>query len=172
MSVSRTTEILENELNKYQTTVVSASQTRPGNNTAYTALDVVGTDAATNMQFSNIVTVAGNTVIITGVRLRLDVNAISAGQGAFRLHLYTSAPTAITDNLAFNLIVADRSKYLGYIDIDAVSDLGDTLYSEKNNINKQIKTVTTSIFGVLQTMAGFTPTASIVKTVTLTVLGV
>lgn len=171
-AVERQTEIMESDYNKYKSTVTSATSTRPNDTTAYTALDVVGTSPATNIEFANVTSVAGNFVVITGVSLRVDVASIPSGMSSLRLHLYNSAPTAIADNTAFNLPSADRSKYLGYVDIDTPLDLGDTLYIENLNINKQVKTVTTSIFGILQTIGAYTPSSQTVNTVTLHTLGV
>lgn len=153
-------------------TTVSSSTTRPNDTTAYTALDVVGTSPVTNIEFANVTGVAGSSVIVTGVALRIDVNAVPSGMTGFRLHLYDSEPTAIADNSAFNLPSGDRSKYIGYIDIDTPIDMGDTLYIENLNVNKQVKTVTTSIYGILQTMGAFTPSAQTVKTIKLRVVGV
>ena len=145
---------------------VTATQTRPDNTTGYAALDVVGTDPAAVMTFATGLT-AGKGFAVFGARLRIDVAAIPAGMSSFRLHLFNAAPTAITDNLAFDLIAADRSKYLGYIEISGLLDLGATVWAEVDNINFTGELVTASLFGVLQTVAAYTPTASVVKTVTL-----
>lgn len=145
---------------------VSATQTRPDNATPYTALDVVGTNPATNMTFATGLT-AGAGFVVYGARLRIDVAAIPAGMASFRLHLFNAAPTAIADNVAFNLIAADRAKYLGYVEISGVLDVGDTLFAEVDNINFTGKLATASLFGVLQTVGAYTPTAQAVKTVTL-----
>lgn len=145
----------------------SASVTRPNNVTAYTALDVIGQDGGTAiMTFSRIGNVGGYSEI-TDVNLRVDVNAIWAGSGAFRLHLYNASPTSVTDNDAFNLVSADRSKYLGYVDIAAPVDAGDTLYSQNKGVNKTILLApdVNTVYGVLQTIAGYTPAASEVYTV-------
>jgi hypothetical protein len=150
--------------------VSSASQTRPNNTTPYTALDVCGTDAATNMSFAGVGATTGGVVIITSLALRIDVAAIPASMATFRLHLYSSAPTAITDNLAFNLPAADRAKYLGFIETAATPlDLGDTLFARAENINfiAQLNAGSTTLSGILQTVAGYTPTALAAKTVTL-----
>lgn len=151
-----------------------ASHTRPDNTTAYTAFDVVGTDAATNLIFTDAYGVPGSEILINRVTLRIDVNAVPSGMGAFRLHLYNSAPTAITDNSAYNLPSADRAKYLGWIDIDAPTDIGDTLYSDTKNVNFQAKLAdgSTNLYGILQTIAAFTPSALTAKTIELHTLGV
>ena len=147
----------------------SASQTRPANTTAYTAGDVVGTDVATNLTFANIGSVAGGCFEILRVSLRVDVTAVPSGMSTFKLHLFNAAPTAITDNLAFNLISADRSKYLGYITIYQPEDFGDTLWGQDDKVlfKGKLAAASTTLYGVLQTSAGYTPTSGAVKTVAI-----
>ena len=154
--------------------VTSASQTRPNDTTAYTALDVVGQNPAANLTFANVLPDAGGTFVILGARLRIDAAAIPAGMTTFRLHLYSEAPTAIADNAAYNLPAADRAKYLGYVTIGNILDIGDTLYLQSDNINVtgKLAAASTSLFGILQTVGAYTPTASVVKTITLNVAGV
>jgi hypothetical protein len=149
---------------------VSAAQTRPANTTPYTALDVVGQDPAANMSFLA-VGAAGSAFVILGARLRIDVAAIPAGMTSFRLHLYNAAPTAITDNLAYNLIAADRGKYLGFITIASAVDLGDTvnLQADELNFTGKLAAASTTLYGVLQTVGAYTPTSAAVKTITLNI---
>ena len=153
---------------------VSVSQTRPNDTTAYAALDVVGQGPAANIVFSNIVADEGGAFVIFGARLRIDVAAVPAGMSNFRLHLYNAAPTAIADNAAYNLPAADRAKYLGYVEISGLLDIGDTLWAETDNINftGKLAAASTTLYGILQTVAAYTPTASVVKTVTLTIAAV
>ena len=153
---------------------VSASQTRPNNTTAYAALDVVGQDSAANMVFSNVITDEGGTFVIFGARLRIDVAAIPAGMSSFRLHLYNAAPTAIVDNAAYNLPAGDRAKYLGYVEISGVLDICDTLWIQATGVNfvGKLAAGSTSLWGILQTVSAYTPTASVVKTVTLNISAV
>lgn len=150
---------------------VSATQTRPNDTTAYAAGDVVGTDAATNLIFSNVLPDNGAGFVILGARLRIDVAAIPSGMTGFRLHLYNAAPTAIADNAAYNLIAADRAKYLGFITISGVRDNGNTLWGQDDglNITGKLAAGSATLYGVLETIAAYTPTASVVKTVTLNV---
>ena len=152
----------------------SVSQTRPNDTTPYTALDVVGTDPATNMIFTTALPIAGSHFVVMGASLRVDVGTKPATMDGFRLHLYDSAPTAIADNTAFNIPSADRSKYLGYITLTTPTDFGDTLYGQTDNINfkRKLAVGSTTLYGILETIAGYTPTASTVKTVTLHIVGV
>jgi hypothetical protein len=147
--------------------VSAVDTTRPADTTAYAALDVLGQDPAANLVFTGVGSVAGGHVIIMDVSFRQDVGAIPSGQDGFRLHLFDAAPTAIIDNATFNLIAADRTKYLGSIDLSSSLDLGDTIWSRSNNINFKCKlaSASTTIYGVLQTIAAFTPSASTVRNV-------
>jgi len=149
--------------------VSSASTTRPNDTTPYTALDVVDGASPANLTFSNVGAVAGGHIFITGASIRIDVAAVPAGMSSFRVHLFDAAPTAIADNAAFNLIAADRAKYLGFIEIGTPLDLGDTLFGRTDNMNFKTKlaTASTTLYGQLQTVGAFTPAAETVKTITL-----
>lgn len=147
---------------------VTATQTRPNNVTGYTALDVVGTDPATNLTFATGLE-AGSGFAIFGARLRIDAAAIPAGMTSFILHLYTVEPTPIVDNAAYNLPAADREKYLDYIEISGIKRLGDTLFASVNNLNitGKLANGAASLYGILQTTGAYPPIALTVKTVKL-----
>lgn len=149
--------------------VSSGTQTRPADTTAYTALDVVGTIAAANISLANIGSIQASYFTITGVTLEFDINAVPSGMGNFRLHLFDAAPTAIADNDAFNLIAADRAKYLGYITLGTPVDLGDTLISCTDTLNfrRKLASASTTIYGVLQTVDAFTPVSEAVMAITI-----
>lgn len=155
----------------------SASFTRPNDTNAYTALDVLSdsTSAPTVLTFASIGPTAGK-VILTRATLEIDVSAIPSGMGAFRIHLYNASPTAINDNAAYDLPSGDRTKYLGFIEIPTPYDLGSTLWADTEAmfqpIRMEIQLVTSSIYGIPQTVAGYTPTASVVKKINLFSLGV
>lgn len=151
----------------------SATFTRPDNATPYSIGDVVGTDAAANRSFANVLAVAGGKFIILGVKMRIDAAAIPAGMTSFRLHFYDAAPTAITDNVAFNLPSADRAIYLGYITFDTGLDLGDTVWYQNDNVNfaGKLAAASTTLYAQMETVTAFTPTNLCVKTIWLTVMG-
>lgn len=152
----------------------SASQTRPADTTAYAAGDVVGQSPAANITFANVLPNAGGTFVVLGARLRIDVAAIPAGMSGFRVHLYNAAPTAIVDNAVYSLPADDRAKYLGYVTITTTRLLGVTVWVQDDNLNVTGKLAagSTSLFGILETIAGYTPTASAVKTISLVVASV
>jgi hypothetical protein len=128
--------------------------------TPYDANDVVGAGGGNAvMQFVAIAAGAA-TVVIDSVSLSIARAAIIAGETTYRLHLYNvTPPSALPDGAAFDLLASDRASYLGFIDIGTPADLGSTLYIEKNDINKIVKTVSPHLFGYLVTMGPFTPTA-------------
>lgn len=161
-------------INNGGSVAISASSTRPDNTDAYIAGDVVGTSPATNISFSGVSSVAGGSVVLQSISLRIDVAAIPAGMSTFRLHLYNADPTAIADSAAYNLPSGDRTKYLGFIEVDTPIDLGDTLWVQKDNIGMLINLATgsTSLYGMLETRGGYTPTALVAKTLALHVLEV
>lgn len=157
----------------------SVSVTRPSNTTAYTGGDVIGiADAGTPanagsaiLTFSSIGQ-TGELIRIVSATLEIDLAANpGAAMTTFRLHLYSTAPAAILDNAAFDLgsTAADRAKYLGWVDFDPLVDLGSTLYFNEDNINKLVKLAasSTSLYGVLQTGAGYTPSSGDVHVVRL-----
>lgn len=155
-------------------TSVSTAITRPNDTTAYTAGDVVGESPATNMTFANVLPNAAGAFVILGARIRIDVAAIPSGMAGFRLHLYNAAPTAIADNAVYNLPSADRAKYLGYITILTTRDIGDTVWVQDDNLNATGKLAagSTTLYGILETIGAYTPTASTVKTITLNIAAV
>lgn len=142
--------------------ISKVSVTRPDNTTAYSALDVLGTDPASVIEFTNIAPVGGGPVILVYASLMVNVSTSTIGQT--RLHLYSTAPTAIVDNAACNLPAGDRDKYLGYITLGTPLDLGDTMFVEDDFIRKPVIAASSSIFAVAQTLSGFTPTAQTIKT--------
>lgn len=116
------------------------------------------------------VTNPGESVYITDVNLDWHVSSLPSGASTFRLHLYNEAPGAILDNAAWDLSSAgDRGKYLGYVTIAQPVDLGSTLTSQNVVVNKLVRLApqTNAIYGVLQTVTGFTPASGSVFKVTM-----
>jgi hypothetical protein len=130
--------------------------TRPANTTAYAAGDVVG----------GAITLTGlpadgtglHDLLITSADLRIDVSAVPAGMTSFRLHLYSvTPPSALADNAVWDIPAGDRASYLGYVDLGTVADTGATLYTQVDQVNKQIRPGSTGVFAYLVTIGGFTP---------------
>ena len=150
---------------------VSVSVTRPDNVDPYTALDVIGTAATSTLTFNNVSVSEGGYAVIMGARLRMDTASVPAGMGAFRLHLYSDDPTAIADNAAYNLPAADRAIHIGWVDIPAPEDLGDTIKAQDDNLNVTCSLLPGSrtIYGILQTIDACTIPAETNMQVTLNV---
>lgn len=137
--------------------------TRPANTTAYTAGDVIGTGTGDDaiITLSSIGPSAGF-VLVQSIELVIGISAVPSGMTSFRLHFYSSKPTAIADNAAFDVLSGDRAGYMGYIDLPAPVDLGSTCFTQIDYPGKLFKlgTASTSLFCELQTVGGFTPAAN------------
>ena len=138
---------------------VTAAVTRPANVTPYTAGDVVGGV----ITFSSFGASNGQLIMLTSAYLRYDVAAVPTGMANMRLYLYDATPpSALADNAAWDLPSGDRSNFLGYIDLGTPVDLGSTLFTQSDGLNKHVAlgAATTSLFGYLVTTGGYTPAAN------------
>lgn len=90
----------------------TSTVTRGANQTPYTANDVVGGA----LTIANVGPTSGD-VLITSLRMILNITAIPSGMTSFTLHMYNATPpSAIADNSPFTLGSGDRGNYLGHID--------------------------------------------------------
>jgi hypothetical protein len=144
------------------------SLTRPNNTTAYGALDAIGIPAGDGtaagsaiLEFADIAPPGGGLIKLVGIDHTIYLDAIPSTMAAHRLHLYNAAPGALLDNAVWKLIAADRSKYLGFIDIATTVDYVDTLFVQNDGLAKQVKALSSSLFAILITVPGFDPVASI-----------
>lgn len=127
--------------------------TRPANITAYTANDVVG-GVITFPEMGP----SGQNIMLTSASLQINVTSVPSGMTTFRLHLYDATPTsALADNAAFDVPVGDQSNYLGYLELGTPVDLGSTLYTAIDAVNRQRKLADETLYGYLVTVGGFTP---------------
>jgi hypothetical protein len=165
VSATRPLHVLANTPTSASTTgVVSlVSFARTADTNAYTAGDVIGINASGSPgsaihTFSS-VGPSASAIIITGADLTIGLTSVPAGMTSFRLHLYTSSPTAILDNAAFDLVSADIVKHIGYIDLATPVDYGSILFSAATNVNQQVilASASTSLYGELVTVGGYTP---------------
>lgn len=149
----------------------SVSLTRTADTNAYLANDVLGaaTGSTAALTFAGAGR-AGGDMLITGATLEIDVTAIPSGMTSFDLHLYSATPpSALGDNIAWDLPSGDRTSYLGKISLGSPADLGSTLWSDQTQINKQIKLAASvsSVFGYLVTVGAYTPASATVHVITL-----
>jgi hypothetical protein len=148
----------------------AVSITRPNDSSSYSAGDVIGaaTGASAAIEFTNMAPPRGGEVMLTSSSLEIDVAAIPSGMTSFILHLYSvTPPSALGDNVAWDLPSGDRSSYLGFVQLGSPADLGSTLYCEANGINKQVTLTGSSIFAYLVTNGAYAPSAQAVKKVGL-----
>lgn len=118
--------------------------------------------------FSDIGPSAGGTIRIISTTLMIAHTALVASEGAYTLHLFNAAlASPLSDNAAFDVASADRSKYLGTLAIGTPVDIGSTLWVEVNGLNKLIRVPAGgAVIGYLVNAATITPTAA-ARTITL-----
>lgn len=147
---------------------------RPNDANAYAANDIVASLTATpivDWAFPTIPRQAGGTGYVVKAKLFTNQAACVA---RFRLHLYTSAPTAIADNAQCTVLYANAGTWMGFIDFPACQQLGgtsdDCAQSEvvpgvtgKASVATLPLGVTADatkkIYGLLETLDAFTPAA-------------
>lgn len=148
---------------------VKVSVTRPSDTTGYTAGDVVGVTGGGTacITFANIAPAAGD-VVITSLQFQRNVTALISGEAGYKLHLFSvTQPGAQVDNAVFDVASGDQASYLGFIQIPTPTDIGSTLISTVDGINKQVTLASTSLFGVLVTDGAYTPASATVHVVTI-----
>ena len=150
----------------------SAGFTRPNNTTAYASGQLVANSVTAGsvvpLQFS----VGGNSMPgeFRLTRIRLFKSGTSSTNAAFRLHLYSAAPTAANgDGAAWSTNQA--AAYLGSIDVaamkaftDGCADVGDDPAGGEHLIRLPAGT---AFYALLEARAAYTPSANEQFTVTL-----
>ncbi len=140
----------------------TASFTRPANTTTYTASDVIGGSPTAVITIPTI-GASGGHIMLTSCDMRIDVAAVPSGMGNMRLYLYSATPpSALADNAAWDLPSGDRTAYIGYVDLGTPADLGSTLFTQVDQINKQVQLATgaTSLYAYLTSVGSFAPAAN------------
>lgn len=103
---------------------------------------------------------SGSLIRILDVIIKIDQTALQASEGAYALQCYSATPpSGQLDNAAWSLASADLSVYRDVINIGTPVDLGAACYL-KTRVDAEIKLTGTSLFGELQTLAGFTLNAA------------
>lgn len=125
---------------------------------AYGAGDII--DVA--KEFPLLGPASGGSINIINTELMVEHTAVISGETSYTLHLYSvTPPSAQADNAVWDLATGDRASYLGSLALGTPADLGNTLYIQVLNIQKQIKVPAGgSIFGRLVTVGAFTATAA------------
>lgn len=124
--------------------------------------DVMGAVATLTWLDANGLPFPGGELMIRSLVFEVDETALQASEAAYAIKMYgVTPPSAIADNGVWDLPAGDRASYIGALPITAPVDVGSTLLTEIDNINKQITVPATGLtFAYLMTVAGFTPTAT------------
>lgn len=150
--------------------VVSASFARSADTTAYIVGDVVGPASAAVLTFASAARSAGGKGYVSSVRLSKGAVTTNA---AFRLWLYSVAPTAIADNAPFTLLAANADNRIGFVDLACASGGSGSDAADALTLNVNLPFVCASgsaaLFGVLEAKQAYTPANAEVFSVYLTV---
>ncbi len=144
---------------------VGVEKTRPADANAYAVNDVINesTSAGTVWTFTNLARANSESGYIVKARLVTDQKANVA---QYRIHLYSTAPTAIFDNVANTLLYADNSKKIGQFDLvamgteDAGTSTGAITFDTTLRIPYVCANGSRTIYAVLETLTIFTPASS------------
>lgn len=154
----------------------SANFTRPADTTAYASGDLVAnsttagsvTPLSWTLQYSNI------NAPITIKRAKIVTDATAVTNMTFRLHLYDASPVpANGDNGAYSTTKA--ANYLGYVDCDGSTNPGSkfsdgavAIGAMASGAEANVRPASgTTIYGLLEAKAAYTPASAEVFTVTL-----
>lgn len=144
----------------YNAVALAVAIARTADTNLYAAGDAIGVDAAGSpgsalINFGQTVT---SKLVIEQVNLRIDRATVPAGMGAFRLHLYVGAPSALLDNAPWDLVSADRDKYLGYAELAPTVAGASTLWAQALGVNlRNWIAASGALYGILVTQFPYTP---------------
>lgn len=127
------------------------------------ANDVMGTPQALTWTDSNGGKFKGGELRLVSSLFYIADTALIASEAGYALKLYSSLPANIpADNAAWDIPAGDRAAYVGSLAIGTPVDIGSTCLVEVDTYTKQITVASTGVsYGVLQTLAGFTATATV-----------
>jgi hypothetical protein len=151
---------------------------RPADTAAYLANDVVSnsTGAGTVITFSNAIPVSQGDGYIVAVRATTNDKLFAT---ALRLHIYKSSPDAsvvLNDNAPMKLMLADYGNRVGYVDLSGWTSASSTSDSSVcfgsfpgsgSSLPLELASASTTLYGVLETRAAFTPASAQTFTFTL-----
>lgn len=128
---------------------------------AYGAGDIMSVAQEFAFTFANGAAIpAGSLVRILTAIMKIDISALQVSEAAYALQCYSvTPPAARADNAAWTGASTELAAYRGSISLGTPVDIGAVLYIKSPNIDLDIKLTTSSLFGELQTVAGFTATA-------------
>ncbi len=149
-------------------TVISATFTRPADTTAYAANDAIcnSTSAPAALTFANAALTSGHGGFVVGATIIDEANQTTTLSAT--LHLFSVVPATLTnDNAALALANADLANYVGNIKFTTAS-ITNTAAGASGSVALTgtlanplpYKCGATSLFGVLQANAAYTPVSA------------
>jgi hypothetical protein len=100
--------------------------------------------------------ISASRIVITSATLEIDGATVEST--AWRLMLYNvTPPSAIADDGAWTYADADRSAFLGIVELGTAVDHGPNQWIEQHGLNKQVKLAGTSVFAYLVNLTTLTP---------------
>jgi hypothetical protein len=145
--------------------IVSATLTRPANTTPYAALDAVSDNATAGSVTPLAFSVSDiNDAPVALYRILCRTTDTGAGAHIFKLYLYNQVPTATAgDNAAWSATA--MAGYIGAFtssSFEAFSDGSVGMFFPEKGTMIQTKPASgaKTVYGLLQTVDGFTPSAS------------
>ena len=144
------------------------TRTRPSNVTAYAANDVIADteSSPTLITFANAAREDGGSGYVVAARLTTNQDTFDT---PVRLHLYHDAPTAIADNAAMAVLAADAGKKIGTLDFStpasgeaSASDAAEAASGLDGGLRLPFTCESDSndLYGILETLEGFTPVSA------------
>lgn len=139
---------------------------RPNDTTAYAALDVVGGVIV----LPRMAPAGGGEMLLTSLVFGVEDTALISTEANYTLYLYSAPPPSnYADNAPWDLLAADRAFCLtpNGVAIATPIDVGSSLASTSDVINKQMTAVSSTLYAYVVTVPAYTPTASRVSTLWL-----
>jgi hypothetical protein len=153
--------------------VTQAQFTRPADTTAYASGDLVANSTSsgsvTPMSFASTGQDPGTVVQVR--RVRISKSGTATANASFRLHLYRASPTVANgDNGAISSNQA--ATWLGSVDVTVGQAFSDgAAGTATTEVNSLPAIGTTTIYGLLEARAAYTPGSAEVFTVVLEIDG-
>lgn len=142
-------------ITRYKTAKLTV--TLPNNQNAYAAGDVVLGISAAVLEWLNVAKAAGYGIDIVGARIQVT-DPTGLANKTFRLHVFNNTIAPIADNAAFSISDVNTDKregnFLVQMGTGTMSKVGSN-YAENIIMNP----VGTSVYLILETVEGFTPSA-------------
>lgn len=145
-------------------TVPSYNFTRPSDTTAYASGDLVANSSVntsvTPMSWS-VARISGGQVFVR--RIRLTKSTTTTANANFRVHLYTTSPSSITNGDNGAWLTSGSTSYVGALDVSmgqTFSDGADGIGTPNNGSEISIITSSQTIYGLIEARSSYTPGSS------------